>query len=58
MSKSQEDSDEQERARLKILVRQALAKSEQLEEEARALREENARLRRLRDRRSRNSTST
>jgi cell shape-determining protein MreC len=58
MSKSQEDGDELERARLKILVRQALAKSEQLEEEARALREENARLRRLMDRRGRNSTST
>jgi hypothetical protein len=55
MSKSHEDSDERERTELKILVRQALAKSEQLEAEAKALREENARLRRLRDRPGRNS---
>jgi hypothetical protein len=55
MSKSHEDTDERERTELKILVRQALAKSEQLEAEARALREENARLRRLRDRPGRNS---
>jgi len=58
MSKSREDADEVERAQLKILIRQALAKSEELEEEARALREENTRLKRLRDRRSRNSKTT
>ena len=56
MSKSHEDAEEQERAQLKILVRQALAESERLEEEAKALREEIARLKRLRDRRRRNST--
>jgi hypothetical protein len=36
MSKSQEDAEERERAILKILVRQALAESERLEEEAKA----------------------
>jgi hypothetical protein len=56
MSKSHEDAEERERAILKILVRQALAESERLEEEAKALREEIARLKRLRDRRRRNST--
>jgi hypothetical protein len=56
MSKSHEDAEERERAILKILVRQALAESERLEEEARALREEVARLKRLRGRRRRNST--
>jgi hypothetical protein len=56
MSKSHEDAEERERAILKILVRQALAESERLEEEAKALREEVARLKRLRDRRRRNST--
>jgi hypothetical protein len=56
MSKSQEDAEERERAILKILVRQALAESERLEEEAKALRQEVARLKRLRDRRRRNST--
>ena len=58
MSKSHEDAEERERAELKILVRQALAKSERLEAKARALREEVARLKRLRDRRGRNSTGT
>jgi len=58
MSKSHEDAEEQERAQLKILVRQALAESERLEEEARALREEVARLKRLRDRFERNSKGT
>ena len=58
MSKSREDADEVERAQLKILIRQALAKSEELEEEARALREEVARLKRLRDRLERNSKGT
>jgi len=56
MTKSQEDAEERERAILKILVRQALAESERLEEEAKALRQEVARLKRLRDRRRRNST--
>jgi hypothetical protein len=56
MSKSHEDAEERERAILKILVRQALAESERLEEEAKALREEVARLKRSRDRRRRNST--
>jgi hypothetical protein len=56
MSKSQEDAEERERAILKILVRQALAESERLEEEAKALPQEVARLKRLRDRRRRNST--
>ena len=56
MSKSHEDAEERERTILKILVRQALAESERLEEEAKALREEIARLKRLRDRRRRNST--
>ena len=56
MSKSHEDAEERERAILKILVRQALAESDRLEEEAKALREEIARLKRLRDRRRRNST--
>ena len=58
MSKSHQDAEEQERAQLKILVRQALAESERLEEEARALREEVARLKRLRDRLQRNSKGT
>jgi len=58
MSKSHQDAEEQERAQLKILVRQALAESERLEEEARALREEVARLKRLRDRLERNSKGT
>jgi hypothetical protein len=49
MSKSHEDAEERERAILKMLVRQALAESERLEEEAKALREEIARLKRLRD---------
>jgi hypothetical protein len=48
MSKSHEDAEG--RAILKILVRQALAESERLEEEAKAMREEIARLKRLRDR--------
>ena len=50
MSKSQEDAEERERAILKTLVRQALAESERLEEEAKALREELARLKRMRNR--------
>jgi small-conductance mechanosensitive channel len=50
MSKSHEDAEEIERAELKILVRQALAKIQRLEEQATALREENARLKRLRAR--------
>ena len=58
MSKSHQDAEEQERAQLKILVRQALAESERLEEEARALREEVGRLKRLRDRLERNSKGT
>ena len=58
MSKSHQDAEEQERAQLKILVRQALAESERLEEEARALREEVARLKRLRYRLERNSKGT
>jgi cell shape-determining protein MreC len=58
MSKSPKDPDEQERAALRILVRQALADIERREEEARALREENARLKRLRDQPGRNSGST
>ena len=57
MSKSHEDAEERERAILKILVRQALAESERLEEEAKALREEVARLKRLRDRLERSSGS-
>jgi cell shape-determining protein MreC len=55
MGKSPEDADEQERSALKILLRQALAESERLEEKARTLREENARLKRLRARPGRNS---
>jgi hypothetical protein len=40
-----------------MLIRQALAKGERLEAEAKVLREENARLKRLKSQR-RNSTST
>ncbi len=58
MSKSHEDAEERERAELKILVRQALAESERLEAEAKALREEVARLKRSRDRRGRNPPGT
>jgi hypothetical protein len=57
MSKSHEDAEERERAKLQMLIRQALAEGERLEAEAKALREENERLKRLRDRRGRNSTS-
>jgi hypothetical protein len=58
MSKSPDDGDEQQRAALRILVRQAFAECERLEAEAKSLREELARLKRLRDRRGRNSTGT
>jgi hypothetical protein len=57
MTKSPDDAQEQERAELKTLVRQALAERERLQAEARALREENARLRRLRDQPKRNSNA-
>ena len=58
MSKSCHDADERERAALKILARLALEENERLKAEGKALREENARLKRLRDRRSRNSKAT
>jgi hypothetical protein len=58
MGKSPEDADDQERAALLILVREAFAESERLEAEAKALREEIARLKRSRDRRGRSSTGT
>jgi hypothetical protein len=57
MSKSHEDTEERECAELRMLIRQAVAEGERLEAEAKALREENARLKRLKGRR-RNSTST
>jgi hypothetical protein len=57
MSKSHEDAEERECAELRMLIRQALAKGERLEAEAKVLREENARLKRLKSQR-RNSTST
>jgi hypothetical protein len=57
MSKSLDDAEEQERAELRILIRQAFAEGERLEAKAKALREELARLKRSR-RRRRNSTST
>jgi hypothetical protein len=58
MNKSHEDAEERERAELRMLIRQAVAEGERLEAEAKALREENAQLRRSRDRRGRNATST
>jgi hypothetical protein len=56
MTKSPDDAQEQERAKLKILVRWALAEGERLKAEARALRKENARLKRLRDQAKRNAS--
>jgi hypothetical protein len=53
MSKSRHDADERQRAALKILARLALEENERLKVE---LREENARLKRLRDRSKRNSS--
>jgi hypothetical protein len=58
MSKSSEDAEERERAELRMLIGQAFAESERLEAKAKALREEIARLKRLRDRRGRSSTDT
>ena len=60
MSKSPEDAEaeELERNKLKVLIRQAFGEIERREEQARALREENARLKRLRDQPGRNSGST
>jgi len=55
MSKSRHDAEERERAALKILARLALEENERLKAEGKALREEIARLRRLRDRPKRNS---
>jgi len=55
MSKSLEDAEERECAELRNLIRQAFAESERLEAEAKALRDEIARLRRRRDRRGRSS---
>jgi hypothetical protein len=55
MSKSPEDAEERERAELRMLIRQALAEGERLEAQAKALREEIARLKRLRGRRGRSS---
>jgi len=57
MSKSPEDAEteELERNKLKVLIRQAFAEIERREEQARALREENARLKRLRARAGRHS---
>jgi hypothetical protein len=57
MSKSPEEAEEQERAELRVLVRQAFAEYERLEAKAKALREELARLKRSKSRR-RTSTST
>jgi hypothetical protein len=49
MSKSPEDAEaeELERNKLKVLIGQAFAEIERREEQARVLREENARLKRL-----------
>ena len=57
MSKSREDAEaeELERAKLKVLIRQAFREIEWREEQARTLREENARLKRLSTRRGRHS---
>jgi len=55
-SKSRDDADERERAALKTLARLALEENERLKAEGKALREENARLKRLRDGPKRNSS--
>jgi hypothetical protein len=56
MSKSRHETDERERAALKILAKLALEENERLKAEGKALREEIARLRRLRNRPKRNSS--
>jgi hypothetical protein len=56
MTKSPQDAEERERAELMILARRALEEREHLLAERRALREEIARLKRLRGRSKRNSS--
>jgi len=57
MSKSPEDAEaeERERAKLKVLIKQAFGEIERREQQVRALREENARLKRLNARVGRHS---
>jgi hypothetical protein len=57
MSKSPEDAEaeELERSKLKVMIRQVFGEIERREEQVRALREENARLKRLSARAGRQS---
>jgi hypothetical protein len=57
MTKSPDDAEEQERTKLKTLVRWALAERERLKAEGRALCKEIAQLQRLRDQPKRNSST-
>jgi hypothetical protein len=57
MTKSPDDAEEQERTKLKTLVRWALAERERLKAEGRALCKEIAQLQRLRDQPERNSST-
>ena len=58
MGNSSDDAEERERAELVVLARQALEERERLLAERRALLQEIARLKRLRDRPGRNSRGT
>jgi hypothetical protein len=58
MGNSSDNAEERERAELVVLARQALEERERLLAERRALLQEIARLKRLRDRPGRNSRGT